>query len=138
MCQLGGIIKRSELDLRTGTAVVFYKGTEACTVDASCQQRFCPCHESRLINKISRISQKLTTVCEHELDHLVINSTTAMAAKDRVKPVLLATAVVEFIQVVEFVSAYGTTLFEFKVRFPLPWFWINLYQPKILSKGKPT
>ena len=43
----------------------------------------------------------LRTVGGHELDHLAINSTTAMAAEARVNPALPSTAMVEF------VSAHG-------------------------------
>ena len=38
----------------------------------------------------------LRTVGGHELDHLAINSTTAMAAEARVNPALPVTAVVKF------------------------------------------
>ena len=42
------------------------------------------------------------------MDHLAINSTTAVAAEARVNPAFPATAAVELYgQVVEFVSAYG-------------------------------
>ena len=45
-----------------------------------------------------------TTVGGHKLDHLALNSATAVAAEARVNPALPSTAVVEF------VSAHGTYL----------------------------
>ena len=41
-------------------------------------------------------SKKVNTVGRHKLDHLAINSTTAVAAEAGVTPVLPATAVVDF------------------------------------------
>ena len=55
----------------------------------------------------------LSTVCGHKLDHLAINSTTAVAAEARVNPALPATTVVEFMAM-----------------------WLNLYPPTVVQRCK--
>ena len=49
------------------------------------------------------------TVDGHKLDHLVINSTTAVAAKVRVNPALPATVVVEFMA--KWLNLYPRTVY---------------------------
>ena len=51
---------------------------------------------TKLSQGTKRLKTEINTVGGHKLDHLAINSTTAVAVEARVTPTLPATVVVEF------------------------------------------